>query len=123
MSSASAPELFVQADSDSNGLLSRGEFASQLKRVGVDDTKATAMFDSFNASKNAELSLDDYVKAVTSSDTNTSKLFQSLFASYTTDQSGNFSMQEFANFKSQGAAVAAEYWHAHPGLQQRPSET
>jgi hypothetical protein len=123
MSSASAPELFVQADSDGNGSLSREEFARQLKRVGADDAKATALFDSFNTSKNAELTLDDYVKTVTSSDTDTRNLFQSLFASYTTDESGNFSIQEFANFKSQGAAVAAEYWHAHPGLQQRPSET
>lgn len=123
MSSASAPELFVQADSDGNGSLSLDEFASQLKRVGVDGTKATALFDSFNASKNAELTLDDYVKAVTGSDAQTRNLFQSLFASYTTDQSGNFSVQEFTHFKSQGAAVASEYWHAHPGLQQRRTET
>lgn len=123
LSLASAPELFVQADTNGNGSLSRDEFASQLKRAGVDRRKATAMFDSFNVSKKAELTLNDYVMAIRGSDTETRNVFQNLFTSYTTDQTGQFSTQQFASFKAQGAAVADQYWHAYQELQQRSSES
>lgn len=119
MSVTSAPELFVQGDTDGNGSLSRDEFAKQLKRVGISDAQAGTIFDNFNSSKNAEMTLDDYVQGIMKSDKETSKVFQALFASYTSNANSQFNTQEFMKFKSQGASVAAKYWQSHPEIQQR----
>lgn len=119
MSVTAAPELFVQADKDNDSELSLEEFTEQLKQVGVSAENAAKLFDSINTSKSKNLSLEDYVNGVASSNSNDNSVFQALFVSYTSDKDGQFSVEAFKAFRAQGASVASQYWAQHPELQQR----
>lgn len=119
MSVATAPEIFVQGDTDHDNSLSLQEFTQQLNRVGVSSDAAAKLFDEINTSKNANLSLDDFVNGVVAANKKGNSVFQDLFTLYTSDQNGKSSLEAFNTFMAQGAAVANQYWTEHPELQRR----
>jgi len=119
MSVAAAPEIFAQGDADLDNSLSLVEFTHQMKRVGLSSGDAKKLFEDLNVSKNANLSLDDFVKGVVATNSKGSSVFQELYGSYTSDENGIFDPQSFESFMSKGSAVAQQYWALHPELQQR----
>lgn len=119
MSVATAPEIFVQGDADHDNSLSLNEFTQQMKRVGVSSDAAAKLFEELNVSKTKNLSLDDFVKGVVSTNAKGSSVFQDLYVLYTSDKDGKFSPEAEKSFIAQGAMVAQQYWTKHPELQRR----
>lgn len=116
MSVVTAPQLFVQGDIDGDNLLSRDEFATQLKLVGVNDVEAAQLFDEFSHSKSDALSLDDYVQGIIAANKQGNDVFQRLFSVYTSGKEGGLDQDAFPAFVAAGASLAAQYWRDHPGI-------
>lgn len=105
-----APQLLAQADSNGNNHLSLDEFASQLKRVGVDTASAKRLFDAFDTSKTGALSVDDFVEGIKRDFGSGSDLFTRLIDTYTKGPDGHDDVAATNKFLSDGLAQANRYW-------------
>lgn len=105
-----APQLFAQADSSGDNKLTLAEFATQLKRVGVDTTTAKQLFDAFDTSKKSTLSIDDFVDGVKKDFDSGSQLFTRLIDTYTTGQDGHDDVVATDKFLNEGLAQGNRYW-------------
>lgn len=119
LSITASPQLFVQADKNNDLSLSLEEFTDQMARIGVSQDDAAQLFDSINVSRNAKLSLDDFVTGVAATNAQGNDVFQKLYMSYISHQDGTFDERLLSAFMDKGASVAAQYWGAHPDLQRR----
>lgn len=65
-----SPNLFNEADSDSDGELTLDEFSKQLSQVGVREDDAEKLFNSFKKTEGNTLSLNEYMDGINTSDAN-----------------------------------------------------
>jgi hypothetical protein len=105
-----APQLFSQAGSNGNNQLSLDEFASQLRRVGVDTASAKKLFDAFDTSQSGALLGDDFVEGIKRAFGSDSDLFTRLIDTYTKGPDGHDDVAATNKFLSDGLAQANRYW-------------
>jgi len=109
-----APQMFSQGDQNNDDSLSPDEFQAQLARVGVSADAAKQLFQTFDTSKDGQVSLSEFVTGVSNSIASGSHVFNDLMDSYTRDSNGNLNKAAMDNFLSTGLDAANTFWKNLP---------
>ena len=110
LSVAWAPQMFAKADTDNSTGVTADEFGKLLTQAGITSDQASALFSSFDTSKDGVVSVDEFVAGVQSQENTGSKTFENLLHSIVDNSDGSLNGQATDAFLAQGSAVADRYW-------------
>lgn len=109
LSECYAPQMLFQADKNKDAQLDIGEFATQMKRVGVSTDVALSMFKNFDQSQDGQVSVKEFIDGIRSANAAGEMLFQDLVNTYTQGANGKFDEAKSAKFLSDGLDFANRY--------------